>query len=88
MKARLRAERLAPARLERERLAWENGRVERRREGYAFVAMGNKLRAWERMERLERRVTAFYGCETSWGRILDSAKYVTHGGTAIGRARG
>lgn len=77
MKARLRRERLAPARRERERLAWEEGRVIRKREGYGFVAMGCSLRAQERRMRRERYVTAMYGCKTSWPRILDHAKYTS-----------
>jgi hypothetical protein len=75
MKARLHAERLAPARAERERLVWEAGHVARKREGYAAVAMGCVLRASERRMKRERYVTAILGVRTSWPRIIEHAKY-------------
>src|SRR5881227_451242 len=57
---------------------WEAGRAERYREGYRFVAMGNYLRASERRMKLERYVTAMWGCKTSWRRIEAHGKYFTY----------
>lgn len=42
----------------------------------SIARMANTLKRQERELRLERYVTAFYGCNTSWPRILESAKYV------------
>jgi hypothetical protein len=63
---------------EREQQAWESARAERRRIGYAFVAMGCYLRASERRMKLERYVTALWGCKTSWRRIEEHGKYFTY----------
>jgi hypothetical protein len=65
-------------RREREQQAWEAGRTERKREGYCFVAMGNYLRASERRMKLERYVTAMWGCKTSWRKIEEHGKYYSY----------
>lgn len=57
---------------------WDNGHAERKREGYRFVAMGCYLRASDRRMKLERYVTAVYGCKTSWARVENHGKYFTY----------
>lgn len=59
----------------REQEKWESGRAQRKRDGYAFVAMDRYLYHSQRALRLERYVTAFYGCRTSWPRIEAHAIY-------------
>jgi hypothetical protein len=63
---------------EQEQQAWKDGHAERKRIGYAFVGMGCYLRASERRLKLERYVTALYGCKTSWARIEECGKYFSY----------
>jgi hypothetical protein len=67
----------APKREQAQR-EWKDGSAERYREGYRFVAMGNYLRASERRMKLERYITAIYGCKTSWARVEAHGKYFTY----------
>jgi len=60
--------------------AWKETQARRKHEGFAFIAMGCKLRAWDRMEKQERYVTAFYGVKTSWPRVMAHAKYAVCSG--------
>lgn len=46
-----------------------------RREATSFGRMGWALKRQAKALELEHYVTAFYGCRTSWPRILEHAKY-------------
>jgi hypothetical protein len=70
---------------EQRKAEWEAGHAERKREGYAFVAMDRYLYHSKRRMKLERYITAMFGCKTSWPRIEDHGKYYTYGSRNGGR---